>query len=138
MIKVNNKKTRTTVLTCGVFERISHFFLKFLLLTLKKKISVGHIGFIWRLKDFENKYLYLSFHPLSANLTKWSHTLKQFVGNLPRNCLSVFDHFVGLALQGLKVKEILIISQDKPNWNTWHAFQYSLAFLFSSNIVEIV
>ena len=28
-------------------------------------------------------------------------TLKQFVGKLPMNCLSVFDHFVGLALKGL-------------------------------------
>ena len=35
-------------------------------------------------------------NPLSANLTKWSNTLKQFVGKL-----SVFDHFVGLALKGL-------------------------------------
>ena len=40
-------------------------------------------------------------NPLSANPTKWSYTLKQFVGNLPANCLSVFDHFVGLALKGL-------------------------------------
>ena len=38
---------------------------------------------------------------LSANPTKWSNTLKQFVGKLPANCLSVFDHFVGLALKGL-------------------------------------
>ena len=38
---------------------------------------------------------------LSTNFTKWSNTLKQFVGNLPTNCLSVFDHFVGLALKGL-------------------------------------
>ena len=38
---------------------------------------------------------------LSANLTKWSNTLKQFVGNLPTNCLSGFDHFVKLALKGL-------------------------------------
>ena len=38
---------------------------------------------------------------LSANFTKWSNTLKQFVGNLPTNCLSVFDHFVGLAVKGL-------------------------------------
>ena len=28
------------------------------------------------------------------------HT-QQFVGNLPTNCLSVFHHFVGLALEGL-------------------------------------
>ena len=37
----------------------------------------------------------------SANPTKWSNTLKQFVGKLVTNCLSVFDHFVGLALKGL-------------------------------------
>ena len=37
--------------------------------------------------------------PLNANFTKWSDTLKQFVGNLPTNCLSVFDRFMGLALQ---------------------------------------
>ena len=36
-------------------------------------------------------------NPLSANPTKWSNTLKQFVGN----CLSVFDHFEKLALKGL-------------------------------------
>ena len=35
-------------------------------------------------------------NPLCANPTKWSNTLKQFVGNL-----SVFDHFVILALQWL-------------------------------------
>ena len=41
-------------------------------------------------------------NPLSANFTKWSNTLKKFVGKLPTNCLSVFDHFAGLALDGLK------------------------------------
>ena len=39
--------------------------------------------------------------PLSANPTKGSNTFKPFVGNLPVNCLSVFDHFVKLALKGL-------------------------------------
>ena len=29
-------------------------------------------------------------------------TLTQFVGKLPTNCLSVFDHFVKLALEGLR------------------------------------
>ena len=38
---------------------------------------------------------------LSANPTKWSNTLKQFVGNLPTNCFSVFDYFVKLVLKGL-------------------------------------
>ena len=42
-----------------------------------------------------------SVNPLSGNPAKWSNTLKQFVGNSPTHCLSVFDHFVGLALKGL-------------------------------------
>ena len=41
------------------------------------------------------------FNPLSANPTKWSNTFKQFVGNLSTNCLSVFDHFMNLELEGL-------------------------------------
>ena len=49
-----------------------------------------------------NFFKYFVLNPLSANPTKWSNTLKQFVDNLPTNCLSVFDHFVGLALKGLK------------------------------------
>ena len=47
------------------------------------------------------RHLSTIFNPLRAKITKWSNTLKQFVGNLPTNCLSVFDHFVGLALKGL-------------------------------------
>ena len=39
---------------------------------------------------------------LSASPTKWSNTLKQFFSQLPTNCLNVFDHFVVLALKGLK------------------------------------
>ena len=46
-------------------------------------------------------YRMFPFNPLSANSTKWSNTLKQFVGNLPTNCLSVIDHFVKLTLKGL-------------------------------------
>ena len=42
-----------------------------------------------------------SFSPLSANLKKWSNTLKQFVDKLGTNCFSVFDHFVGLPLKVL-------------------------------------
>ena len=47
---------------------------------------------------FENNDI---INPLSANPTKWSNTPKQFVGNLPTNCLSVFDHFMNLALKEL-------------------------------------
>ena len=41
------------------------------------------------------------FNPLSVIPTKWSNTFKQFVGS-SRRIVWVFDHFVGLALKGLK------------------------------------
>ena len=43
----------------------------------------------------------ICLNSLSANSTKWPNTLKQFVSQLPTNCLRLFDHFVGLALKGL-------------------------------------
>ena len=55
---------------------------------------------IFQRKCEEYSRLFL-FNPLSANATKWSNTLKQFVGKLPTGCLSVFDHFVKLALKRL-------------------------------------
>ena len=39
-------------------------------------------------------------NPSSINPRKWSNTLKQFVGTLSTNCLSLVDHFVGLVLKG--------------------------------------
>ena len=53
-------------------------------------------------------------NPLSAKLIKWSNTLKQIVGNLPTICLSVFEHFSGLALKGLKIAKNVIIYSEKP------------------------
>ena len=41
----------------------------------------------------------MAFNLLRTNPTKWSNTLKQFVGKLPTNCLSVFNHFVKLVLK---------------------------------------
>ena len=43
-------------------------------------------------------------NPLNASPTKWSNTRKQFVGKLPPNCSSVFDHFVKLVFKGLTPK----------------------------------
>ena len=61
-----------------------------------------------------------NFHHLSANITKWSNTLKQFVSKLPTNCLSVFDHFVGFALKRLiyKLRHVLIkqLLQKQPQY----------------------
>ena len=62
-----------------------------------------------RLQQSGSEHLYISsfferssLNPLNATPTKWSNTLKQFVGNLPTICLSVFDNFVGLVVKGLK------------------------------------
>ena len=49
---------------------------------------------------------------LSADPTNWSNTLKQFIGNLPTNCLSVFDHFVGPALNGLRRRSNFLKTSD--------------------------
>ena len=59
---------------------------------------------------------------LSANPTKWSNTLKQFLGDMPTNCLSVFDHFVGLALKGF----IDEITHTKREHNSHHATNWSI------------
>ena len=50
------------------------------------------------------------FNSLSANPTKWPKKPKHFVGNLPTNCLSVFDRFVKLALKGLSY---LVLHQSR-------------------------
>ena len=84
----------------------------------------------------------LHFNALSTNPTKWSNTLKQFVGwsywiqsidlqsksmgwflpDQPANCLSVFDYFVRLALKGLRK----IIHKMKT------LFKYCAAYRWSS------
>ena len=64
-------------------------------------------------------------NPLSAKTTKWSNTLKQFVGKQPTNCLSVFDHFMELTLKGLNIvvhhmlnKMLQILNRYKIRPNT--------------------
>ena len=55
-----------------------------------------------KFEGFNNKDLHLiHLNPLSTKFIKWSNTLRQIVGKLPTICLSVFDHFSGLALKGL-------------------------------------
>ena len=48
----------------------------------------------------------LMIKPLGANFTKWSNTLKQFIGK------SVFDHFVGLALKGSNSFPISVVKRS--------------------------
>ena len=61
-----------------------------------------HKVWIFEKYIFELEAFLHIFNPLNANFKKWSNTLKQFVGKLATNCLSVFDHFMKLALKELK------------------------------------
>ena len=47
-------------------------------------------------------------NPLSTNPGKWSNALKRFLAKLPTNCLSVFDHLVGLVQKGLTMIAICV------------------------------
>ena len=61
----------------------------------------------------------INLNPLSANPTKWSNTLKQFVVNLSTNFLSVFDHFVKLALKELRMPNLQNEKSFKVNQKTF-------------------
>ena len=77
---------------------------------------------ITRLPSINNNSLrVLLFNPLSANFTKWSNS------NLPTNCLSVFDHFVGLVVRGLK-----FATSSNPKGLTSSSNEFSLLWASSS------
>ena len=68
-------------------------------------------------------------NPLSSNPTKWSNTLKQFAGNLPTNCLSVFNHFVKLTLKGPKRGSLLPKFYCDCNLNSTESYEPPLKFM---------
>ena len=63
---------------------------------------------------------------LSAKLTKWPNTLKQFVGNLPANCLSVFGHFLGLALKGIKFNKKDYVKKSFVDYNYINFLKFTI------------
>ena len=87
-------KSKIMILKCCLWLHSLWCFIKY---KLNFRITSR---FHWKFKQINGKksLLFPLPNPLSANLTKWSNTLKQFVGQQPTNCLSVFDHFVGLPL----------------------------------------
>ena len=64
----------------------------------------------------------------SANPTKWSNTLKQFVSNLSTNCLSVFDHFVILAPEGLML--------EKWKHLQWRSSIFKIPFIVKARFMQ--
>ena len=89
-----NKSKMYKTLDCGSRDILNFNFLE---------KGQGIVSLLHFMNNFSRKMFLMlySFNLLSANFTKWSNTLKQVVGKLSMNCLSVFDHFVGLALKGL-------------------------------------
>ena len=79
---------------CNIDVKLVNF------LESKKYLLVWNAKF-WHVRVSEMLNAGYFFNPLSINPTEWSKALKQFVGNLPTNCLSVFDHFVELNFIGL-------------------------------------
>ena len=63
------------------------------------------------------------FNPLSVNPTKWSNTLKQ----QSTDCLSKFDHFVGLTRKGLGHTLNIFLSHETELFSA-HVTQDSLTF----------
>ena len=89
----------------GIYQNILHCCYGDYIYTNLQTQKIKHASVIHATlfsKTFQNLLFVIGFpYPLSANPTKWSNTLKQFVGNLPTNCLSVFDYFVVMALKEL-------------------------------------
>ena len=80
-------------------------------------------------------------NPLSAKPTKWANALKQFVGNsLPTNCLSVFYHFVILALKRLKISnlEIILIALRSPNLGWFRVRILDVTFLKNTLFLDLL
>ena len=79
-------------------------------------------------------------NPLNANPTKWSYILKQSVLQKPTNCLSGFDHSVGLALNPKKAGGVNLTPPPlhTPLWffQTF-AFHNIISHIFSENFIEI-
>ena len=70
-----------------------------------------------------------SVNPLSANPKKWSNKLKQFIGKLSMNCLSVFGNFVGLTLKELNYYFLIL----KPSMQKSRYYQY-----FQENLCQLI
>ena len=60
-----------------------------------------------------NKNASWIFNPLSTNPTIWSNILKNLLAKADK--LSVFDHFLGLALKGLTSFVVIIIIKKKQS-----------------------
>ena len=73
------------------------------------KVFGRSIESLFRIWSVLEMFLSYYFNPLSANPTKWSNTLKQFVGKTQTNCLNVLT-FCRVAVQRVKLHDGKILS----------------------------
>ena len=55
--------------------------------------------------------IYSSLYATRSDLNTLSASIKKIAGNLPTNCLSVFDHFAGLSLEGLNEPNLFKVTE---------------------------
>ena len=89
----------------GKILRISPYSVRVLESTDQKNSKYGH--FSRGVYKYEVYFSPNPFYPFKRQLTKWSNTLKQFIGK-NRRIIWVSDNSVGLALQGLSQYSISI------------------------------
>ena len=83
------------------------------------------------------KAITLVFNSLSTNPTKWSNIFKQFVNNLPTNCLSVFDHFVKLAFKWLIFQSFCQNINKISICGIFWAFKSSLQIIHAATYIAL-
>ena len=80
-----------------VFSQVRCTFKHLTLSILQKQFTaISARIYLLKVNNGNKNNLWMVFNPLSTNPTKRSN-------KLPTNCLSMFDHFVGLALKRLKL-----------------------------------
>ena len=111
LIKVNNRNTRTR---CEICSKLTIMTSNVVLVSLLLALNIFPTLLQCFIVNIEHEYCWLSsiisiiisfsqpFNYLSANPTKWSNTLKQFIVKLSTNFLNEFDNFVKLSVKGLK------------------------------------
>ena len=82
-------------------------------------------------------YLYCNYRILFQRQPHKMVKHKQSVGNLPTNCLSMFDHFVGLALRGI-LRAFEITSSVSQCGATSSLSFVSFIFFYGQNFYQLI
>ena len=103
------EKVRRTMRTAGFLGKNIFFITNNVFYLLKRTCNTpnflsGNKMFCFSIMNVTSPQKWvrtININPLSANPTKWPQSRQS--RKLPTNCLSVFGHFINLALKGLKI-----------------------------------